>query len=248
MMGVRKAMAYGGVVTTMMVLVGCAGETTPVNLPDPQVYFVNASADSGNLSFLLNNEFQPPVLPYLQGSANFRSITFISEGQEGYDVGIANEDRSFVYDEEVKEFPRNTDWIIAAIGQRNFQPGEEQKRLRQVIFQVDRASPGGSTSRLIVLHGFNRGTGNLTPSVNFQNQGDNPVYRIPNLGYGETSTIDVSSGTHTFVIKRSDGEAVYATTTVTLNGGLWLVLLSGTEGATLPAEQPAITFLPLTTR
>jgi hypothetical protein len=248
MMGVRKSIACGAVAAALVILVGCAGETTPVNLPDPQVYFVNASADSGNLSFLLNNDFQPPLLPYLQGSANFRSITFIGEGNEAYDVAVANEDRSFVYDEEVKEFPRNTDWIIAAIGQRNYQPGEELKRLRQVIFQVDRAGIGGSTNRLIVLHGFNRGTGNLTPSVNFQNPGDNPIYRIANLGYGETSTIDVASGTHTFVIKRSDGEAVYATSTVTLNGGLWLVLLSGTEGAALPAEQPAITFLPLTSR
>ncbi|MBX3095474.1 MAG: hypothetical protein KF812_01300 [Fimbriimonadaceae bacterium] len=229
-------------------LFGCAGQSNPVNLPDPNVYFVNASADSGNLSFLLNNNFQPPVLAYLQGSANFRAITFISEENEGYDVGTANEDRSFVYDESVFTFPRDTDWIVAAIGQANYQPGEELKRLRQVIFQVDRAGIGGSTSRLIILQGFNRSTGNLTPDVNFQNPGDNPVYRVPNIAYGSTATIDVASGNQTFVIKRSDGEAVYATTTLNLTGGLYLVILSGTEDAANPDEQPKITFLKLTTR
>jgi hypothetical protein len=208
-------------------------------LPDPTVLFINGSRDAGNLRLLLNNEdFSGAVAPGA-AMADFKPTEFISTADEAYDVVTSSDDLSEQFDAEEQEFARNTHTIVAAIGQR--------KRLRQVLIPVDRNALGGSTVRIIALQGFNRQAGLFTPNVTLQTPGDNPTYAIRDLAFGETGTLDIAAGTNTWQIKRSDGESVYGTATVNLTGGIYLALLSGTEGAATPAEGPQITFIRLNT-
>lgn len=245
----HRAQGFGmaGALLTAMMLAGCGGNTTTSLLPDPTVLFINGSRDAGNLRLLLNNEdFSGAVAPGA-AMADFKPTEFISTADEAYDVVTSSADLSEQFDAEEQEFARNTHTIVAAIGQRNFAAGEEIKRLRQVLIPADRNALGGSTVRIIALQGFNRQAGLFTPNVTLQTPGDNPTYAIRDLAFGETGTLDIAAGTNTWQIKRSDGESVYGTATVNLTGGIYLALLSGTEGAATPAEGPQITFIRLNT-
>ncbi|HAY12947.1 MAG TPA: hypothetical protein PLB31_08070 [Fimbriimonadaceae bacterium] len=242
-----KGWVVAGLCMAMGLLAGCGGNTATSLLPDPTVLFVNGSRDAGNLRLLLNNvDFSGSIAPGA-AMANFTATEFIATADEAYDVVTASDDLSEQFDAEEQEFARNTHTIVAAIGQRNFVAGEEIKRLRQVLIPVDRNALGGSTVRIIALQGFNRQAGSFTPNVTLQTPGDNPTYAIRDLAFGETGTLDIAAGTNTWQIKRSDGESVYGTATVNLTGGIYLALLSGTEGAATPAEGPQITFIRLNT-
>lgn len=230
-------------------LIGCGGNGTGSELPDPNVFFVNGSADAGNLRLQFNEDVSDGPRGYLETSPDFFPIEFKTETEEGYDVALATPDLSEIFDLDARVFERNSDTIILALGQRNFAAGEEAKRLRTLFLNVNRAPVGANSARLIIVQGFNRGPGNQTPNVDFKNPGDNPEFRVANLGFLNNGEVTIDAGRpFTWVIQRSDTEAIYATTTVTLSAGTFLVLLSGTEGATDPAQQPRITFIPLTTR
>lgn len=242
-----KGWVVAGLCMAMGLLAGCGGNTATSLLPDPTVLFVNGSRDAGNLRLLLNNvDFSGSIAPGT-AMADFKATEFIANADEAYDVVTASDDLSEQFDAEEQEFARNTHTIVAAIGQRNYAPGEEIKRLRQVLIPVDRSALGGSTVRIIALQGFNRRAGSFTPAITLQTPGDNPTYAIRDLEFGETGTLDIAAGTNTWQIKRSDGESVYGTATVNLTGGIYLALLSGTEGAVNPAEGPQITFIRLNT-
>lgn len=229
----------------LLALNGCGGESDGNTLPDPKVFFVNGSADSISLGFFLNETIEGPALNNLSASPDFREVEFIEEAEEAYDIAIGEPDASNIYDNEFRVLQRDSNTVVAAIGQKTFPIGDEEKRLQNLIFEVDRTAPGPGSVRLIIVQGFNRGPGIQTPAVDFQNPGENPLYEVRNLNFGATSTLDLDAGLQTFVIQRSDGQASYASVTQNLASGIYIALVSGVEDDPDPLRRPKITFIPV---
>lgn len=239
-------LAAGSVVITGLGLSGCGGEGTGIELPDPVVMFLNASPDSGAIEFKLNGEVVQTGLAYLGKSDAFIEVEYESEQDGGYDLTTKDAASDLEYDREMVVFARDTSNLIVALGIKGHLPAEPEKAIRHVRFTLDRVQPVGNKSRLVVIHAMNRAPGDMTPSIQFKNPGDNPQYRLTDIGYGSSRTLVVDSGTYEWEVRRqdADGEVIFATSTgkVLEPGRIYVVLVSGIESDAEPARQPAITF------
>lgn len=241
----RLRLATGlGVVTIGLVLWGCGGGGISITEPsDPQVRFLNATPDGANLQFLLDSTVKASNLGYLQSSADFEEIEFVSAEDGGYVLIARNQATQFEYESEIISPARDSNTFIVALGLQNF--GEEpEKRIRLAQIEVNRDRPQGNLARLIIVHALNRSEGNQTPPIRFKNPGDNPVYNFTNIAYAGSTTQTVDADEYVFQVLRDDvdGEAIYAVRTLSFEPGkIYLVVVSGIEGSDDPALQPRIT-------
>ncbi len=228
----------------LTLLSGCGGSSGGVGLRDPELFFVNAIPDSPAVVFTLNDEVRGGPFDYLGASTQFISVPFLRAEDDAYDAAVGLPDGSDVFDSEARLFEFETSSIIIAIGQRSTRIGEEDKRVQLKFLDVPRDIPVGNRARLLIVHAFNRAPGAQTPSVIFQSPGDNPQYRTSDIAYGSTADITVDSGVQDFVVKRSDGDAIYASVRATLDPGTnYLTVVSGIEGDVIDGRRPRVTFI-----
>jgi hypothetical protein len=229
-------------------LAGCGGATRTGDeaLPDPTIKFVNASADSSQLAFSLNDVEKAAALPYLSATSGFVRVPFISELDGGYDLscripgGVEDADRI------ANVLDRDTHYVLSAIGLLDPQDGDEEKRLRLALTPIDRVSPTGDKARLYILHAFCRSPGNDTPQITFQTPGDNPQFKVENIDFGSTRDIVVDSGFQDFEARRADadGENIYARQSVNLkSGGIYFVIIGGIQDSPDTSRRPTIQFI-----
>lgn len=243
-----KKFSVAALLGGLLVLSGCGGGGGTDD-KDPQVYFVNGSADSIALNFTMDDVAADTNVPYLGGSGGWRTYDFKEESTDGYDVAVLATDTLFEFDRFAQVFQRDTQTVVFAIGQRTIAPGEDAKRLRLIPGLINNVRPNGNKARLFVLHGFNRAAGLNTPAIVFKNPGDIPQYQTPPIEYATSAILETDSGTFTFEARRADGEAIYATASQTLEpGGVYLVSVTGIENDPDPNKRPRITFLSLPTR
>ncbi len=235
---------------TVVLLAGCGGGGGTGSGSNPTVYFINASADAGLVDLLLNAIFQETAVDYLGTSADFAEIPYISDASGGYDLIVQENGTGTDLDAENRAFERETHSVIITLGLKNFVTGEELKRLRTIVLSLDRKPPTGNKARLYVVHAFVRETGQATPTIRFQNAGDNPQFSTEPIDFGSADLLVVDSGTMDWWAKRDDatGDVVYAEATVTLDPtSVYVVLVSGIENHIDVDKQPKLTFIKLTT-
>ena len=234
----------------LVLLAGCGGGGGTGSGSDPTVYFINGSADAGLVDYILNALFQESGLDYLETSADFDTVPFISDLDGGYDMVLQENGTGTDLDAESRVFAQNTHSVIVALGLKNFTPGEEIKRIRSLTFTVNREAPTGNKARLYIVHAFVREAGQATPQIRFQNAGNNPQFFTSGIDFGASATLTVDSGTMDWWAKREDATAdvVYASATVTLDpASVYVVLVSGIENDADVNKQPKLTFIKLTT-
>ena len=228
---------------------GCGGGGGGLTGEDPTLFYVNASPDSPALDFMLNDVVRGLDFGYLETAPDFEQIAFISDADGAYDLITRDNVTGEEYDAENRVFALTTDSAVVALGLQGFVAGEEIKRLRSIVVDIDRTAPTGNKARLYVVHAFVREAGFSTPQILFQNAGDNPQFATAGIEFASSASLTVDSGTMDWVAKREDADSpvIYAEKTETLDpGGLYLVLVSGVENDLDPAKQPKLTFIKLT--
>ncbi len=248
MFGRSKAIALAGL-SLGLLYAGCGGGGGTDPSTFPTLIFVNASADTAALDLWLNESALATDFVYLDTNADFVTFKFISESEGAYDVLMQDSGTEEIYDSQNLVFLRDTHTVIVALGLQDFGT-EFLKRLRTVFVEIDRTAPNGNKAKLFVVHAFVRETGFATPEIVFQNPGENPQFFTPGIAFGSFEEITVDSGTMDWVVKRegSTGTVVYASKTESLNSGsIYLVVVSGIENDALPANQPSINFIELST-
>ncbi|MBS1714866.1 MAG: DUF4397 domain-containing protein [Armatimonadetes bacterium] len=260
-MSLKRAasLAIATLTATLLLLGGCGGDGGGGGGSvgaDPIVIFVNASTE-GPLAFFLNDEQQGTDLAPKTVTAPIE-VPFRSEADGGYDMTLEPPDRSDQYDNLAMIFQKDTNSLIAAIGIKNPIQGEEDKRLREIFQVIDRKTPNGNRSRLFIVHGFNRKEGFTTPSLIFQNYGDNPQFQTEAITYGSITTLEVDAkeysttspdGNNHWIAKDAEGEQIYCEIPkITLQPGtLYVVLATGVESQN-QNETLALTFLKVPTK
>ncbi len=227
-------------------LTGCGGSGGGFLDADPRIYFLNASTDAGACDFVVNDVVDAGALDYLAHSADWKQKDQLDDSEGGYDVSVAPTAGGTEYDRIDIDLAANTSTVFALAGQKTPPDNDPAKILKLLSFSVNRTQPSTGKVRLVVLNAFNRSAGLGTPAIVLKNPGDLPQFQSSAVNPGETTTFEVDSGTFTWDAKRADAEAVYASASATLESGkLYLVVVSGIEGAGTVALQPKITFVPL---
>lgn len=238
----RQLGFVGLVVAAAVMLVGCGGNSGGSTLSDPLVQFRNASTDAGNLQFRIDDTVRASG-DYLGGPAEYIRLT-PSTDPDGFDFSIHDGGTGADLVRIAQPLAQDSNTFFVVHGLRTVAAGDDAKRLRLSQFNVNRQRPNGNRARLIVFHGFERPAGLATPSLVLKAPGENTPFQTGAIETGGTQSIDVDSGTSIWEVKRSDGDAVYVSQSTTLvPGGIYVVLISGVEGAPSFATQPRLTFI-----
>jgi hypothetical protein len=223
-------------------IAGCStGTGGNGNQIDPTVRVLNASPDSIDLEFLLNDNVHGTPVSYLESSPNF-----IAFDPEILDVSIRETGTTVDLWSQAVNFQSDNHYLLVAVGLETF-TGEFEKRLQLAVVNVNRDTPNGNKARVYVLHGFLRELGFQTPSIDFQTPGSNPQFQLTNIAFADDKNFEVDSGVQTFEARRTATQNILATTTVTLDPGkIYVAVFSGIENAA-PPQNPKITFIELQT-
>ncbi len=233
------ALAFGGILA--LFVAGCSGGGGGNSLPDPMIRFMNSSPDSNPLTFNYDTTSEATDLTYLQLSSN---VT-VDDGDHA--INLVDTVSGDVIDAISSTFNKDTRYLTIAKGLLNYGT-ENEKRLRLINFTYDKTAPNGTKARLLIIHAFNRAAGFMTPNIDFQNPGNNPLYAVTDISYTEETprTLVVDSDVSLeFDARRASTENVYASATQTFDaGGIYLALITGIEGGT-GAQAPSIQFIKL---
>lgn len=230
----------------LVFLFGCGGGGSGSPNTDPEIYFINGSADAGDVDFRMDDSPAATSLDYLQSSNDFIRFDYHGPDVEGWDVSL-NLTGGAEIERQAIVFPHDSDALVIAHGMLNYPAGELTKRLRFTAISADRDAITGAKARLIIFHGFEREAGKETPNIDFKNPTDNPLNNAPNIAPGGTSTILVDSGTQDWEVRRTGAFGIFASKTQTLDpGGIYLVLISGVENSATPGDEVTINFIKLT--
>jgi hypothetical protein len=252
---------------------GCGGGgPSNVALKDPQMLFINAVPDSDGLDFYMNETKRAANVKFPQSSKNFIFVPFIGSEEDAYDVYVEDSVTKYQYDSEARVFDLGTSTIVVAFGLKNHVQGDEAKRVFLTFLTPEtRTPPLGNRCRLLVFHGYNRAPGLENPAIDFQNVGDNPLYKIENMLYGRVQALEIDSGEYIkdvanpansnyFVAKRNDAEGVLVEALDSfkdsqgntkqgvnlLPGRIYFVLVTGVEGQT-GVQRPRMVFIDIPT-
>lgn len=238
----RQLGIVGLLVAAAVMLVGCGGNSGGSTLSDPLVQFRNASTDAGNLQLRIDDTTRASG-GYLGGPAEYIRLSPTND-PDGYDFSIHDAGTGADLVRIAQPLAQDSNTFFIVHGLRTVAAGDDAKRLRLSQFSVNRQRPNGNRARLIVFHGFERSAGLATPSLVFKAPGDNTPFQTGAIESGSTQSIDVDSGTSVWEVKRSDGDVIYVSQSATLvAGGIYVVLISGLEGAPTFANQPRLTFI-----
>lgn len=230
----------------LLIVLGCGGSGNNVTIaPDPVVGFVNASSNSTAIDALVNET-------QIGNDVAFRGRSPLTAGALGFQAFEPGE-----YDFTVQESadPENTQaietstlerdksYLFVAAGQVTPPNTELEKRLRPIVAEFDRSAPNGGKARLIIVHAYDRAVGFETPPIDFQNPGDNPLFKETNITYAGGRTALIDAGTQTFVARRSGAEFdLTPQATFDFEGGkIYVAIVAGIEDGT-GAQAPLITF------
>lgn len=214
-----------------LLVVGCGGTGGNGSLPNPVIRFINVSPDSVALDVLVDDDTIASAIAYLGSSPDFTSV---EPGDR--DVVMLENGTTLELTADVHAFAKDKSYLTVALGLENFGT-ENLKRLRSLVFEIDRTVPNGNKARLFVVHAYNRAPGFDTPNIDFQTPGDNPLFKIPNMAFGDDATISIDSGVQTLEARRNGTTAVLATGTFTLEAGkLYAAIVTGIEDAASPQD------------
>lgn len=218
-------------------LIGCGGGGGTNT--SPRVRFLNASPDTVSLSFNLDDDTLATGVTY--GNLTSAPVTTLAGDK---DISTFEDGTSIQLDSVVSTFTTDKDHLVASVGEKNFGT-ENEKRLQLLNLPIDTTVPNGSKARLVVLHAFNRSTGNPTPALRLKNPGTTPLFST-SVDYASVSTLTVDAGTYDWEVKPTTAEQVFVSQTgVILSAGkIYLVLISGIEAGT-GSQVPSLRFIPL---
>jgi hypothetical protein len=235
-----KRLIFG--VLGAIALFGCGGGGGGNGSANARVAYVNASPDSTNLAFDLNNDTKAATVPFGVATA------FGSVKPGDYDVSIRPSTSAGILWSEAQTFASGKDYLTMAVGLSNpdlTQETEREKRLVVAVSTLDRTPPTGSRTRLVVVNAFVRKSGFSSSSIDFRTTETPPVINSTGIAFGSATTIDVDSGTQNFEVRQSGTDQVFTQGTGVLDpGSVYVALVSGQEGA-VDAAVPAIRFIKL---
>lgn len=221
---------------------GCGGGGGGGGLPDPTIRFFNGISDSTLINFLLDDDVVGPQISYLGSTPDFAN-----QDAEQRDLRIQVDGTSVDLWSEVVTLSKDKHYLVAAFGLLNF-GNENLKRARFVGIEVDRLAPNGTRARLTIFHGYNRAAGLDTPNIDFQTPGNNPQFKVTDIGYTSAKPLEVDAGNQTFEARRNGTESILVSRNITLAGGKnYAVFVLGVEGAAGIAA-PRIEFVELSPR
>lgn len=221
-------------------IAGCGGSGGGTfTSADPRLYFLSASSDSGPFDFNIDADKKASNIAF--GQLSPQATTTAGD----HDVVLLQAGTQNQLDALTNTFTADTDTLAFGVGLQNPDPNDpfgNEKLLRLAVQQVNLKTPNGTKARLIVVQGFSRASGFETPQVDLRPPGNNVPTgsTIANIDFGTSQTIDVDTTQNTFVIRRSGTEQVYIGP-VTFNlaaGSIYIVLVSGVEGATTGNLKP----------
>ena len=224
-MGLR---GIGWVLVAGLVLAtGCGGGGGGGSLPNPTVGFFNASPDSPNVDFLVDDGDFGANNPFLSGTA------FKSSDPDGRDLRALESGTTNEIDVVFSILNKDKHYLVALLGLVNF-GSENLKRSRLTAIQVNRDAPIGNKARLYIFHGYNREAGFDTPNIDFKNPGDNPQFKAADIPPGQAQSILVDSGNVDYEVRRSGTDQVLipAATLALGAGKIYGVYVVGVENGT----------------
>lgn len=212
-------------------LCGCAGVGGQVVLPDPDVRVINASPDTTSLDVLADDDTIASAIAHLASSPDFVTVD-----PGDHDLILLENGTTLELVSEVHGFSLDHSYLAIPLGLKDF-GSENLKRLRILLMEVDRTAPTGNKTRLVVVHAYNRKPGFLTPSVDFQTPGDNPLFKIPGMGFGSQTSILIDSGAQSFEVRRAGTQSVLVTGSFTLDPGkIYACIVTGIEDEAPPRD------------
>ena len=221
-------------------ILGCGGSSGG-SLPDPNYRFINFCTDA-NLDMLIDDTTVYTNIAFLDATTVFKTTESKLE-----DFSIEQTGSTIIIDSQTQTMSKNTDNLVIAIGLNNFGT-ENEKRLRFIFQDINRALPNGSKSRVYATNTFVRSLGNQNFAVIFKNPGTISTINFNPTNFGDVVVQEIDSGPTTLVAQRQNTETVVATVTKTFEAGkIYLMALTGTEGGT-GAAAPTISFIELPPR
>jgi hypothetical protein len=209
---------------------------------NPSVFYENSVPDSTALNFTLNGNNAATSLAYNGVSAGFQTVN-----PNTYDISITENGQSESLWAVTDTLSSNSDYAVVALGQENF-GSEYLKRAQLLVIPVDRTAPNGSKAQLYIVNGFEESAGVPTPAIDFTNPGQNPTFAATDIAPANSASLLVNSGSQDFIVRQNGSQGNYVEKTLTLNpGGVYLIVVSGINGATGP-EAPEIEQISLPTR
>jgi hypothetical protein len=225
-----------------MALFGCGGGGGGNGAGNARVAYINASPDSTNLAFDLNDDTKAASVPFGTATA------FSSVKPGDYDVSIRPTSSAQILWSEAETLSAGQSYLALAIGLSNpdfTQDTEREKRVVISLDSVNRTAPTGSRARLVIVNAFVRKSGFASSSIDFRSTETPPVINSTGIDFGTANSIDVDSGAQTFEIRDTDSDQVFTQGTATLDpGSVYVALVSGIEGSVDPSA-PAIRFIKL---
>ena len=221
-----------------LALFGCGGGGGGGNGgSSTRVAFVNAVPDAGTsgLDFALNGRVSASGVA-LGAEPAFQNVAPATD-----DVAFRRTGERFDLVSEQRAFDANTDNVVVAAGlltppNDNQVPPAPQSLKAVQLFStgLDRAVVTGNRARLIVLNAFLPTAEPPLVAIDVRNPEDllNTAQSVSNLAYGVFTAKEVNSGTFTYQARPTGTDQIFVpSTTVTLvPGGVYLVLVTGTEG------------------
>lgn len=249
-----RTTAFAGIIIALTSLTGCGGGGSTFGVVDPDVKFVNALSDGASVDFYINDSLQYAGVAAGTSITGFKTYEFVSEGDGGYDVSVNVAGNSNDLERDVQVFGQNSHTIGLLFGLSD-PAADQDKRAQQDFFTVDRRSPNGLKSRLLIYNALQQDNGVENQAINFQSfdpsdpaSETNPQYRRSNLSYGMfdagANALDIDAGTFTFQARQSgtDGLEVFASSTrAFVAGKTYLAVVRGQVGSATNA--PTINFI-----
>lgn len=198
-------------------------------------YFAQVNGDPNEQSFL-------GTFPYLQFSNYFEH-----KKQDLYIDFIAKDtSTTTVLDAISIDIIPDTSVHILFVGLAN-KPSGKKGSARLTAIPINRGSPSGSKARIIVVHGFNRGSADEdTPNIDLAKPGDDtPI--VSNVTFGNSTdppdeqdasqySAEITAGTYTFEVRIAGNKdaVLFSDGPFTIQAGkVYLLLVSGEEGNSL---------------
>lgn len=237
-----KRLLVGLLASAGVLLCGCGGGGGGTGRPNPTIRFFNGISDSALINFLLDDDVRGPQIPYLGSTPDFAT-----EEAKERDLRIQEDGTSVDLWSEVVTLAKDKHYLVSAFGLINYGT-ETIKRARFVGIEVDRLAPNGTRAKLLIFHGYNRSAGLDTPNIDFQTPGDNPQFKVSDIGYTLAKPLEVNAGNQTYQARRNGTETVLVSRNITLGGGkTYAVYVLGVEGE-VGAAAPRIEFVELSHR
>lgn len=229
----------------LVIVLGCGGSGNNTTVaPDPLVGFVNASTNSTAIDAWVNDAQIGNDVAFRNVSPKAGSVlTFLSFEPGEYDFTVQSSTDVQTQAIETNVIERDKSYLFVAAGLVTPPNTEDPKRLRPVVAEFDRTAPNGGKARIVIVHAYDRAEGLETPSIDFQNPGDNPLFKETAITYAGGRGALIDAGTQTFVAKRNGAEFdITPEVTFTFESGkIYVAIVAGIEGGT-GALAPAITF------